>query len=378
MNAFYQVYKDWGEAVDRVESAIVDSGEAGFFKKNPTTDKLKDWLKDLAKASEIDGVQRMDVIWAAWRMVCFKELPGKFAADISDRGGFSFDANPPFVGDMSRWLHWMDESRATEFGLSKDQYEALKDGDYKKVNSLPRVGGYKAISHSGHPVGIGKIVSGGKFGMGRRKTTLGNYMEFAVLPDDSPNHAGRSLYEVWRGYEGGEGISMADPSFPWISTELSARAQGTKTVPDEAPQGSVGYWFLQRSRGIGIYNDIKGIPELRAMDASGYVATQRSWGKLGLITPTPEGVEIDNDEGPRNPYFWKMIADLMFYDNKDIGPNLQVAHSSDKERFDPAAAGHPTRGTNPDDYVRNCVRMGLVSEKERQWFGNVFMKKRFT
>lgn len=389
---FYQVDTNWGEAVDKVERELVRLGKDGFFSKgNLSTKDFKIWMDRLLNESQVEGnyKKRMDVVWAAWKMFSFKEMPGKFALDTGDLVNkknkdsghkINFAANPPYVGDLSTWLSNPEEHRASEFGWNIETLNENKKPNWNGQVKGERTKAYKAVSHSGHPLGIGYLTTTdvptdidpnpiAKFG----KNKVGNFMEFVTMKDGvEPQFEGRNLWEVWQGYEvegkNGqksivEGMSQADPEFPWADTDFSSQRG---EASNEIPTGPVGYWFLQRGRAYSILKENLGVPELRGMTSIAYVSKLRNWDKLGMIKP---GMFTEN------PAFVKIYSDLMFYkgmsptnmENYRTGKNvseLEFSATDTNEWVIRAEGGQDWKGQNLTAYLLNARQAGLVDYAE--------------
>ena len=357
--AFFQVEIKWGKAVDTALRELVKMGYEGFYQSNPDSKTFKKFILRGLEASQIDGKSRMDVIWAAWRQFCLMELSGKFAMNVDEEGEMGFNANPPYVGDLSSWLSHPEEHKAVEYGWNHETY--LRARDDSKWNGLPiksRTSSYKAISHSGHPIIIGHLTEKSTptdedscpiavFG----KWKVGNYLEFAKI-QQGPNK-GKTLWDIWwEGY-----ISFADIRFPWVDTDYA----GEKITSDEAPSGSFGYWLLQRGRALGVLKETLGIPDLNTMDSITYCERLRNWQKLGMVKPGSFG---------KNPIFVKLIGDISFYnrpplrfDNKLIN-ELYYNANAYREKIGDFEAGQNYLGTSVKNIASNALVTGLIDINE--------------
>lgn len=362
-HGFYQVDSDWGEAVDKVEREMVDAGFKGYYTGNPNSEDFKELLNGALNKSRIngEGKRRMDVVWAAWKQVCFKELSSKFHMGTREDGTIAFDSNPPYISDLSSWLHFPEEHRGNEYGWNKQTLDASLSPKWDGKPIGKRTKTYRTISHSGHPVSIGHIAPNGKFG----KFKLGNYMEFADIPEN-PNktkkeqskYVNMSLWEIWWGQDG-NGLSQAHPDFPWIDTDYSHQ----KVVPDEAPQGSVGYWFLQRGRGWSILkNDVLGVRDVRSLESINNVATARNWDKLKMIKP-----EMNFKDDTGNPYAWKILADIAYWGRGTGREDLFNAVAANEKISTVSRPGRADQQFNPGNYLENARKIGLISDKEAEW-----------
>lgn len=393
-HGFYQVDEKWGRAVDKVERDLVELGKDGFFRSNLTTKDFKNhFIKRLLDASPVEGSpqRRMDVVWAAWRQFCFKELVGKYHmgsrwVDEKNKNAghkITFEANPPYVGDFSSWTSHPDEHRAGEFGWNFETFYQARDNpnwDGKLVGQ--RAKKHKSVSHSGHPISIGHLTTKpqptdrdrhpiARFG----KWAVGNYMEFATLDkqEDIPKkqrteHAGRSLWEVWQGYIDNnkkwvEGISMADPDFPWVDTDIG----GAKSTSDEAPSSSVGYWFLQRGRAFGVLKEMLGAPDLREYGSLASVTKYRNWEKLGMVEP---------GKFMKNPVYVKALADTAFYNGLDVSSlnrassnkapfgELEMSSVSIREALGPGEIGMKNDVPSIREHALHLFQEGLIDYRE--------------
>ncbi|KKQ97981.1 MAG: hypothetical protein UT24_C0017G0002 [Candidatus Woesebacteria bacterium GW2011_GWB1_39_12] len=370
---FFQVEQEWGEGVDRTLRELVRMGEEGFYQQNLDGKQFKTWVDRGLDASKINGKRRMDVFWAAWRQFCFMELAGKFGMKIED-GKMNFSANPPYVGDLATWLSNPEEHRATEFKWNWATFKQARDnpswnGMY--VGERPD-DQYRAISHSGHSRGIGHLTKTppptdkdpfqiARFG----KWAVGNYMEFATL-QQGPNK-GRNLYELWHGYydnQGSwvEGISMADIRFPWIDTDFA----GAKTTSDEAPSGSVGYWFLQRGRSLLVLKENLGVPDLKEFSSISYISKLRNWSKLSMVY---------RGKFMENPAYVKIYTDILFFKgfSSDVIEKiekglpiseLELTATDYREMIGSFGVGQKYEGVNLTNYLINAYNARLIDHGE--------------
>jgi hypothetical protein len=190
-------------------------------------------------------------------------------------------------------------------------------------------------------------------------------MQSAVIPEGRSRleFQNRSLFDIWRRGDAQHphGISMADPEFPWIDTDYS----GSKETPDEMPQGSFGYWLLQRRRAVMIAkNEILAPPDERAMPSILSVTGKRDWEKLGMINP---GNLNPITREPDNSFAWKVLADIGFFVSGQRLPEaLRFFSKNSQEKT--ATAPTETGGL----YLEHCLSAGLISTEEKTWLQNRF------
>lgn len=387
---FYQTDREWGEAVDKVERELVKMGmegvtvtstdgtakqTKGIFTGNPDSKQFKAIVNRMLEVSRIEGKRRMDVVWAAWRQFTFKELAGKLDMDRNPIKGepenghtMSFNANPPYVGDLATWLNHPEEHRAAEFGWNEETLNANRTGDWNGRLVGQRAKAYKSVSHSGHPMSIGHLTEMDEqtdddgFPVARfGRWKVGNFMEFATMRDEpeiDERFRGKNLWQIW--WNGN--LSQAHPDFPWVDTDFAA----VKPTADEAPSGLVGYWFLQRGRAYTILKDNLGVPDMRGVSSIANVSGWRNWDKLKMVKP-----------GKRmgNPAYVKILADIMFFkghsgdslkrmEKGESVSELELSGATYQEHLTSAAVGTNYPGINLKDYVTNAYNVGLIDHEE--------------
>jgi hypothetical protein len=362
---FYQVDREWGDAVDRVEREIIETAKrfypdgSGFFTRNPNNKEFKEWVNRLAKASMIDGVKRIDVMLAAWRQVCIKELTGKFSMSIGPKGEIQFNATPPLVSEYSDWIHNAEPHRAAEFGWSWKTYQAARRSDWTgQLGDSERVSPFRIASKSGHPAGIGHVLEVSRFG---------NFMDFCELKGGKNN--GRSLWDVWQGYDGKPGLSQADLNFPWVDTDASNEKTDSGTGPDEAPPGSFSLWLVRRGQVAAILRSCQTVPDLNKLDSISTNFDLRVWIKLGLVRP---------GEFMGNPVYAKILSDICWGLGLDTNAIGKLLKGQDKDVNELMFGGTNPRkpnevlvGTEPGGnfpsflpYIRHALYAGVISAEE--------------
>lgn len=403
---------EWGDAVSRVEKVIEDIGRgkrqiAGFpsnhregkFARDvytngfESTDEFVAWLKELLKESRIGGRERMDVVWAAWRMSLWKERITALAWKVdlrrdSKTGEVSYKyvfGSPPFTSDAMQKAMHMEKMRANEMGWrgvvvydrgrvvimdwdegkriilddlenyanGKLRVEDIGEGDFK-IEPL-RYTGFKAISSAGPPLTIGRI--------GR-------------LCEDFMRHAkvrwkGQevSLMRIW--YE--EGVSMGSRNFPWTGMEEKKPGQPT----DEIAPGSADSWFLSIVRGLDVRKAVLTISLPQELTVEFFQSsTTRAWNKIGKIT------HEFKDGVPQNPFLWYLLGILLA---RTLPPNIKMNPYTTAERLSvtkdfqnkmPFLKEGESKGLpSPFDALRYAKEIGCITEEEGDWVKKNFFQK---
>jgi len=372
----------WGDAVNRVEmviekigtgeirlpESIGENGENNsdtlYARGFTNTGEFTAWLKELLKHSEIDDVQRLDVVWAAWKMSLVKENITKLAWYVDEDGKYNF-GNPTFASDLMQKLIHSDKLRANEYkwqGLEGGTPVDIDgDGIIRNPKPLLKEGrrGYLAISHSGHPLSIGRI---GKL--------TDEYMSRTILkkwinPKTKKEIKDISLREIMMNKE--ILISQADPAFPWRETEIKTG----KEPPGEPASGTWSLWNLDRYRGYDVRGKIiTKIPESRELQPDYFQQSViRAMDKLKLIKPG----EVKKGGEPNNPFAWWLSGVLQYrsqsmikenpYSKTDKGFRLR----SNVNRTANTAEGRSVSDASDLDILGTVLDLNLISKEEYRW-----------
>ncbi len=279
------------------------------------------WLDHMKKKAN----GRMDVVWQAWKQMLTWEVADDLGQGVNARNKFVL-ASPPIGNPLMTVLAHFREKTATEFGLD--------------ASLGTRTQQEKFIIHSGHPYLIGKVpnlceqyfieasVSFDKTYLDkpwmirlvgnalknlpkkgdkdyasesfRRQKYFDNLrLNLEKYKNASPEaeKISMTLWDIW--LYGRIGFNEKD--FPWFATEQAEidPVKGSLPTSGELPSGSVGMWFLTRSRcwgerGSGVANEIKSIPTSKELsDPKFFVEKIRNWAKV-LGTTTDDEKPEDN------------------------------------------------------------------------------------
>ncbi len=283
-------YGEWGDKVDKVAREMVrvayvpdQDGFPGFTRADvehipgvpenfyaitmEDTRQFKAWIKHMFEKA--DG--RGDVVWAAWRFLCVTEIISELGKTTNDRGEVVF-GNPPVINALCVWTSHLRDKRRMEFGFSADGRLIHEE---------------RFISHSGHPITLNTF-----------KALLRSYFHSAsveIVRDGKKVE--ESLFKIWWGDgkrtdEGGTGVSLASPEFPWRKTETVLAGQ----LAGEPPAGSFDYHLLQRKRAASVVEDIRSTPNVRDLgDPNFFSSRVRNWTKIFGRVPTT----VDPRDNPR-------------------------------------------------------------------------------
>jgi len=320
---------------ERVRSSIYADG----FDRIPV---FSDWLSYLLKTAN----NRMDIVWNAWKLALTWEITSELGIKTTKEGKYKV-AIPPIGNALLVWTAHLEEQRAAEFGLTKDD-KRLKD----------QVGKY--VTHSGLSMSLGKFPPLCRSFLHESRPRL-RKEDLEKLPEDvlknlrdklpkpgdpihnpdyeeydrgeSYNH--RKLRERFEEVQRGEidpetnkpkeleislwdlwlygGLSFADEKFPWFLTEKIEPGE----TPGELSAGSFGGWLLKRSRCLGerggVLIDIRMRPSIRELaDPDFFASRVRTWDKvLGAVkNVSPDHKDYLPPE--KNPRAWWM-AGLIWY-----------------------------------------------------------------
>lgn len=407
---------DWGDAVSRVEAAIEDIGlgkipieglkdnpAAGWYARDiyvngfSNTAEFTKWFRTIAKHSVIDGKERMDVVWAAWRMSVWKEKITKLAwkVDLSVdektgqvSGKYVF-GNPPFASDLMQKALHSEKMRANELGWKglvieggvkkiidwdtgkkivldangkETGTELITEDDFKKQPDRYRH--FKALSHSGHPLSIGRI--------GRLVEDFMTYQTF-----EGNDGKKTSLQEAWRG-KNGNGVSMGSNKFPFISLEHKEPGEPS----DEQAAGGVGLWFLNRLRASTVRKDLRSVPKPHDLSVEFFQGSNiRMWEKIKKIVPG----ELDKDGVPQNPFVWYLAGVLRARSPREVNKKgeyvqgdrgLRSADNNDKTIANIKAERASEQLFADYDIINNALLCGVISKAERDWYsGNILNRE---
>ena len=326
------------------------------------------WLKDLLKEAD----QKMDVVWAAWRLALIWEIPatigiGKKKMDIDKDKGLYTEvwnfADPPIGNDLINWTAHLENKRATEFGY--DTHGKRLPGVY-----------WKHITHTGYPVSLGHICPEGK------KQLCESFLHESKVEMYEQGRSGRekgkkySLWKLWweKGYKlGGDFDKTVEERnyeiLPWASTELQPHGLDT----DELGAGSFGMWLLNRARAHGIQKLVRSRPSLRDVsDPDFFAQNVRNWNKvLGTA-----GNNIPPEENPRT--WW--VAGILIHSHIDradkiplIKDNLDFSYKANiyNEQWGTDYIGiENSRKTAVNEILNNAFQCGFLRKKDIDWLHN--------
>ena len=373
-----------------------------------TTGEFVAWLKVLLDASKVRGVERMDVVLDAWKLALWKGRVTKLAWRVSKDGEYEI-GNPPFVSDLlSKSIH-NDKIRAKELGwkatdpdgniMDLDAEEVIKikpDGsrvvvasarrdrdrnkregingynDYEKLlerylQNIRRTKPYRAISHGGHPMSVGRV-----------NMLVDEYESRTIIskwehPGTMMTYGGISLHDIAVGFNDKDGnmvpaVSRANHDFAWVDTEIRKPDQPV----GEAPSGSVGGWYLDLGRAFDIRNEhLRKIPQPRELTIEFFEsAIVRAWEKLRKLRPG----SLNVDGRPNNPFAWYLASILRartrYKDNPSKVTQGERGYRSrdlqNKTVLDKVGVTSP--GITSDyDILDNALRTGAISKEEAAW-----------
>lgn len=343
----------WGEALNNTENAIeavrwgeiklkddkgsvVADGYDIYSNGFRTTGEFVAWAKAILPFTKLteDGEERMDILFFAWKKSLLtgnisrlawiaRETKDEKEKNIVDEHGnniYMYDfGNPPFASDLMTKVIHNEKVRAKEFGwcannargeiVDLDEWALRKpDGnvirkmtendfeDYVRYAEKHRTKKYKAVSHSGHPLSIGRI--GKLVDDYESHTTLEkweNPTTKAIYEDKNLKNIGKRL--SLRYIAQGLGVSRADTDFPWANTEI--RKPGDPA--GEVASGSFGGWHLSKIRAhLMRFNHIRKIPLPNELTLEFFnTPHMRMWERLKILNPgsLKNGV-------PQNEFAW--------------------------------------------------------------------------
>jgi len=409
---------EWGDKVSHVENVIerialgdkelIDKLKEHGLEDNPADDyyvrdiyvhgfrdvnDFRAWMKVLLEKSTINGETRMDVVWNAWKMSLWKENISKLAWRVDKDGRYQFGV-PPFLSDLNSKMIHSDKIRMKELGciginkmnqimdldekvildrhgnkiqLSRSgtkedeekAYEAIYE-DYMRNLQRSKNKPYRAISHSGHPMSIGRI--GKLVDEYEAQTEVADIKKWEEggrrgIPVDI------SLRDLVR-----RGVSRGSREFPWEATQL--RSPGDPV--GEAPSLSVGGWFLSAVRADGVRNDfVRKMAQPREMSVD-YFEQLRNWEKIKKLNPGPLKYEV-----PQNPFAWYLAGVLrarsLAQEKSKYLEGERGYQSTDQQNKTSAlhAEDYASDGITADaDILKNAERVGAISADEKGWIEN--------
>ncbi len=385
----------WGEAVSETEKVIYNiaigkyqvpgivNGRDLFIEGFKTAGEFKAFLQTLLKHGKVDGVARMDVVWAAWRMSLWKEVISKVAWKVDSKAATYKFASPPFASSLIVNAIHSEKVRANEWGwfgvlnkrgvLDLDQWKVvdmngqvlerggdLTEREFQMYINQGRAKLVRGVSASGHPFSIGRV---GPF--------TDAYMHRTIIKNwENPRtrrpHKEISLFSIW--YE--EGISMASSDFPWADTEI--RGEGEPI--GEAPGASVEGWFTDRGRSHTIRTElVLPIPDVQALTIKFLESSSmRALEKAKKIRPGPLVNGI-----PENPMAWIIGAILIarsisWSSNKDTELVKRDLHYSSRDLQNKTAVvlgeGQARAGAiTAEDFLNDAYWSQVISKEEYDW-----------
>lgn len=355
-----------------------------------TTAEFVAWAKALLPYTKLtdDGEERMDVLFLAWKQNLLTGNISRLAwrakqkKDVNGNMMYVYDFGPPPLASdiMTKVIH-NEKLRAKEWGwpannaqdqiVDLDSWElknldgsvirGMKEADYEKYVRYAekhRTKPYKAASHSGHPLSIGRI---GKL--------VDEWESHAEIDKWINPKTGRPYGKIsLRSIAVDHGISRADLDFPWADTEI--RKPGDP-VGEVAP-GSFGGWHLNKIRGHIIrVNHVRNIPppgELR-LDNFGDPKV-RMWEKLGKLNPG----RLTRGGLPQNEFAWWLSGVLRARSRNDKslysykGSDRDYRSRSKQNKIFQKDAGATPDGVIADgDILDDAFEIGAISYEELVW-----------
>ncbi|KKR11265.1 MAG: hypothetical protein UT39_C0009G0025 [Candidatus Woesebacteria bacterium GW2011_GWA1_39_21] len=394
-----------------------------------TTGDFVSWVKALLPYTEITTTlpakegstpqtvtsQRIDVLFAAWRAASSDGTISKLAwgvepaktVKVKDNNGdekeepvrdskgnivykYSF-GNPPFASDIRTKLIHNDKVRANEWGwpandergrivdldekvfrdengniISSYEYTEQEFSDYRSYAQSHRVKDYKAISHSGHPLSIGRIGRLVDSYESKTNVTLKGFTyednDGQIKPLQKTENDEYSLHDLSYKY----GLSRSNPDFPWSDTEIRTGSEAA----GEPTSGSWGRYHLDTVRGEKIRSTmIREIPDVNKLTADFFEdSTVRFWDKLGKLKPG----EL-RDGVPQNPFAWHLLGILRTRSRQKFTPkwmNGEIGYRSEDYQNKVTNTKEGESGQNSvsvADFLTNAMRTNCVSQSESDW-----------
>lgn len=416
---------EWGDAVNNVINVIEDvsmgkvdlgydqngkkiNGKDFLINGFKTTGEFSLYINKLLQSAVIDGKERVDVVWMAWRYSLLTEKITHNAWGIKKDGSYNFGP-APFVGDLAVKMIHNDKKRANDYGwqgrvptgrLDKDgqkEYYAVdldtkeyvdSQGNRRKMteadlqhyfkyaseNRVKNKEGRDAvpiISYSGHPLTIGRF--------GRLKDDFERSTEAQHWKDpETGQYIDINIHDL--AYN--RGLSRADFNFPWSNTQLPS--EGRDDPDNEIPGGAFAIWYLNHIRAIKSRSEyIRPIPDARDLTMDALVQNKRLRDLLRLKKVAPgdlvEGV-------PKNPIAWHLIANLVYrraafggdktldqikkdlpYFPKWIQTDQALRSTAKAGKVSIADAGQEAVGVSQGDILIDYYRAKLISKEEKDW-----------
>jgi hypothetical protein len=360
------------------------------------------WLKVLLDESKINGEARMDIVWNAWKMSLWKENISKLSWRVDKNGKYQTGV-PPFLSDLNSKLIHNDKIRMKELGCKgvnrmgqiidldgkrvldrrgnpvkltrsgseEDEARAYEDFYEDYMNNLERTKVYRAISHSGHPLSIGRVGRLDDEYESRTEVTDSRRVKEWVDGGrrGSPPDEEISLRELAR-----SGVSRGSKDFPWEATQL--RSPGDPV--SEAPSLSVGGWFLSRFRALGVRDDfVRKQAEPRQLNVD-YFENLRLWEKIRKLNPGPLKFGV-----PQNEFAWYLAGvlrarSIVDKKSKHLRGERGYRSTDQQNKTVPIYAENmASAGTASDaDILNNAERIGAISSQEKDWIeNNIVLRK---
>ncbi|KKQ84633.1 MAG: hypothetical protein UT06_C0002G0001 [Candidatus Woesebacteria bacterium GW2011_GWA1_38_8] len=362
-----------------------------------TTVEFVSWAKAILPYTNIGGVERIDVLFAAWKQATIKGTLSRLSWGVKETqtgsGVYEYNfGNPPFSNDIRGKLIHSDKYRAKEWGwcannsngeiVDLDEWvlrdkvgrvlKRMTEQDYQSYVQYAqnhRTKPYKAISNSGHPLSIGRI---GKVLDDYESYTTIRLEDFKYTDADESSKElpdGKySLHDLVYRY----GISRSSPDFPWSATEIKTG----KEAAGEPPHNTWGAYHLNTIRGEDIRTASQRLgPHIREIaDAnrmtSGYFesSTMRNWEKVKKLLPG----QLVNGV-PKNPFAWKLLGDLRAGVREKYTPDWMVGEigyrtMDNQNKINNTKVGESASGAmSISDILSNAMRIGVISTAESNW-----------
>lgn len=378
----------FGDRVSVVEKEIIRKGQENrrLYVSDIMDDKeFKKWMEELLPLTAIDGKQRMDVLWTAWKMCLLKEEISRIAWYVDEDGQYAFSNNPVLTSDMGKVLQHSSKAQADEFGMDAllNEREAV-DMDteevldrrtmrvVRKMTSQDKENYFRRqterqkaspethkLSHSGHPLTL--LRGWGQLGKAYQHRTN---IEGWTGPDSNQRPEKKTLYQIW--YE--DDLSFADPRFPWQNPDRSVGDAGD----DRVPPGSVSGWGLELKRGLSVRNNfVLKLPQPQDLGRQWFESI-RDITKIKRVKPDQNfrGGKVREGSFPENPMA-SLAAAYLYY----LSVNRQPYKDDIRGFMYQGFAGklgtrypnEPLAGVTDGDFIANMYKFGLVSQGEAEW-----------
>ncbi len=412
---------------------VVDDGkkitQARDFYVNgwQTTGEFVAWLNALKPYATINGVFRMDIVDYAWNLALLKGRISKLAWNAKEQTTEQIDPNTgeikrvarrdengvivrefnfgsaPYSSDIRTKLIHSEKLRAKEWGfpannskgeiVDLDTWELItvdEEGhpeldhtgkivkrkmsendfqSYLKYANEHSTKRYRAITHSGHPLNIGRMGGRPVVDAYEDRTYVRRWKDQNGVVQINKSI---SLHDL----SVEEGLSRSSEEFPWADTEIRT---GDEPAGEPA-SGSWAAWHLDTIRGFNVRaNFLRKIPNPRELSPD-YFGTFRDWEKLKLINYG----DLGEKNLPRNPVAWYLASILEFrgmnmvsMEEKDCPSFMWPVFFRSSERVDKIDSGPMGVEYNMVSwgFVKEAFRYGLISSEERHWLENYFCPK---